>query len=115
MSEHTPGPWTILTVAGPVPADQRNDRAIMDGDGQIIAEAFHRVGPDDWAPVEANARLIAAAPELLAAAELVYKYLEDDPPTDDAPFDAWESWRTSITVLLAAIAKARGKEALRGA
>lgn len=108
MSEPTPGPWTILTVAGPVPADQRNDRAIMDGDGQIIAEAFHRVGPDDWAPVEANARLIAAAPDLLAAAELAYKYLAADPPTDDAAGDAWECWSASLIVLRAAIAKAQG-------
>ena len=115
MPEHTPGPWITVETRGPCAPDQRGDKAIVAEFGQIIAEVFHRVGPDDWAPVEANARLIAAAPDLLAAAELVYKYLEEDPPTDDAPFDAWESWRTSITVLRAAIAKARGKEALRGA
>lgn len=61
MSGHTPGPWVI------------------DGDQIITAEAGIPIcvlhmedevewgGPDLIAEVEANARLIAAAPDLLAA------------------------------------------------
>jgi hypothetical protein len=40
------------------------DYAILDGGTNIIAEAFHQVGPESFFPAEANARLIAAAPDL---------------------------------------------------
>lgn len=56
--KHTPGPWTI---------DAHND-LISDKDGNILAHLrctkTTSVG-NGWLPMEANARLIAAAPELL--------------------------------------------------
>ncbi len=60
--QHTPGPWvvgpvddTIVTHLG---ADgRRYEIAAVDGDYN---------DPDQWPVMEANARLIAAAPELLA-------------------------------------------------
>lgn len=66
MSEHTPGPWAfdgpaenIIVWSGP-----DNRVCFMTSDG----------------PAEANARLIAAAPELLRFVEKVRDYARD---TDD--------------------------------
>jgi hypothetical protein len=65
---HTPGPWRVL---GGAIADKATDFAIgingENGKRHIIAEAF---GRSDWQhahPSEANARLISAAPDMLAA------------------------------------------------
>lgn len=72
MSEHTPGPWYV----GPdnriwrrSPSDLYEYGGGVAGDSRIAA-AFD--GPASWVnkfPSEANARLIAAAPELLEALE----------------------------------------------
>ena len=81
--KHTPGPWTNegpyhndLLIIGPAP------------DHREIAQVC---GQDDEA--EANARLIAAAPDLLAACEHVAKYTHN---------------LVLAEILRAAIAKARG-------
>lgn len=60
---HAPGPWKL---AGRVP--ERHAIAINDSDGLLVAEARGAGGP--WSIVGFNARLIAAAPELLAALKL---------------------------------------------
>lgn len=54
MSSHTPGPWKL-----------KRSGAISDADGELVATTGYRVrvGSDED---DANARLIAAAPELLA-------------------------------------------------
>lgn len=68
MSEHTPGPWKVETVRtssgichtiGPFPFHGKKAHACIYAD-------YPSVGPEERA-LEANARLIAAAPELLAA------------------------------------------------
>ena len=75
MSGFTPGPWVPRRAAKP---DNTGgyDWAIIAPDKAIVAECFEVV---DWAengvdfdtrPVEANARLIAAAPDLLEALQL---------------------------------------------
>ena len=66
MSGHTPGPWMVEGPSKPT-ADtpMGGDFAILDGGTNIIAETFRTVGVDSYRPAEANARLIAAAPELL--------------------------------------------------
>lgn len=64
MSKHTPGPWTS------VGAINRSDGGMDFGiisDRRVIAEAFMVVGRDVRVNSLANARLIAAAPDLLAA------------------------------------------------
>jgi hypothetical protein len=66
--QHTPGPWSVYhSVYGPV---------IDTADGIPVAKLHHaNVGPDQFSdendtwPNEANARLIAAAPDMLAALE----------------------------------------------
>jgi hypothetical protein len=61
MSEHTPGPW-ILGTDRRYPSEPCID-AIMDGVVWHVALCHLGIGPED-SSAEANARLIAAAPEL---------------------------------------------------
>lgn len=69
-AKHTPGPWVVAATA---------DDLIVVG-RQKIASTYEAPG-DVWG--SANARLIAAAPELL---ELAYRYLSDlrFPPQGDS-------------------------------
>lgn len=60
MSVHTPGPWVIDWETGTIHAQNV-------AGGMHIAEA--RRGHMPWEQRQANVRLIAAAPELLAALE----------------------------------------------
>lgn len=63
MSQHTPGPWRV----GPYPGH------VESMDGRLVAGCMGRQSAKDSddtnAVNEANARLIAAAPELLEALE----------------------------------------------
>ena len=64
MSSHTPGPWIIGTDPR-YPSEPCVD-AVVDGVVWHIALCHMGLGPDDNS-AEANARLIASAPELYAA------------------------------------------------
>lgn len=59
MTKHTLGPWKYATNVGPTKA------LIVETDGSTVVEIFNRTHDSRF---EANARLIAAAPELLAEA-----------------------------------------------
>ncbi len=63
MSAHTPGPWKIGLHDG-------TRQALWSKDGIRIAEAFS-VPSDRKDQIEANARLIAAAPDLLEMLEAI--------------------------------------------
>lgn len=68
MNNHTPGPWTY--EAGPIGEPDVEDPAFLIVEPSDEAEVVGAI----YAPIrnnatEANARLIAAAPELLAALE----------------------------------------------
>lgn len=68
---YTKGPLKITgPSSGDGPYDDGGDHAIYAG-GVIIGEAIHRADEDEYRDAEANARLWAAAPDLLAACELV--------------------------------------------
>ena len=77
---HTPGPWAAL-VDEQVP---ERGACYIHAAGQygdeVIAEAY-RVDADEGGieQREANARLIAAAPELLRVAELLVEWLDEEP------------------------------------
>lgn len=93
MSGHTPGPWSTDEAEHDCP----NQSIRIRGGGRTIAEVWI-----DDAPVEdynreqrANARLIAAAPDLYELAT----YAVDNPNFDSAEFDR---------MARAAIAKATG-------
>lgn len=64
MGRHTQGPW-IVNLDPRYPNEPCID-AVVDGMVWHIALCHNAAGPDDGS-AEANARLIAAAPELLAA------------------------------------------------
>lgn len=60
--KHTPGPWVANNQhAGPTVWRVESDASGYPNDGWCVADALH--GPE----AEANARLIAAAPDLLEA------------------------------------------------
>lgn len=65
---YTRGPWRTRQAQSnhKFAPEERWDWAIVAG-GQIIAECFWRVDEATYAPSAANARLIAATPELLEA------------------------------------------------
>ena len=70
-TQHTPGPWTIspTQTAG-------GWELVTDARGGIVANVNYETGPDlpplvsRKMPVAANARLIAAAPELVDSLEV---------------------------------------------
>ena len=108
--KHTPGPWAIFRRFYIVPADHvgrkqgcsNNDREDLEDYAQIIGSVDsdrHRRGS-----LEANARLIAAAPDLLAACEAVVGtgFLETKYP-------AGQDWvsKAAIEKILSALAKAK--------
>lgn len=92
--KHTPGPWHI-GVRQP-----NSDKFIYGQDGSEVANCdmltnFHDVNL-------ANARLIAAAPDMLEALEKAASILEDEYQTTDCR-------HPSKTGLYAVIAKAKGE------
>lgn len=92
QSKHTPGPWKWLYSS-------------------IDDEMVYRVIPiqrpgTHFVTNEADARLVAAAPELLHALELTIRYL-DHPEVKTIPFAM--SVDAAIEQARAAIAKAKGE------
>lgn len=76
-TQHTPGPWAVTTVGschGIHPAASDNER------DDICRVAPHNYHPNGWqaakGEAEANARLIAAAPDLLAALREAVEIIE---------------------------------------
>jgi hypothetical protein len=89
--KHTPGPWAIGI-------ETDNDQAqIISADGWHLAS----VALD---PLPANARLIAAAPDLLEALEDVAEWLSTG-KCDGVGFDE----ESVLDVIRAAIARSKGK------
>jgi hypothetical protein len=99
---HTSGPWTCA---------EQNDwdgAHIIDKYGRIVADcqgcdipgAHGEVGTDE---AKANAYLLAAAPDLLAACKAALALMQD--PDSDEYFDAFKL----ESILESAISKAEGK------
>lgn len=102
MAEHTPGPWKYKIVndefiLSNVDADSDAEGRMQDYGSSILEGGL--VLEND-AENEANARLIAAAPDLLAALEGLLK----------AANEGERSWWHAERVARAAIAKARNRE-----
>jgi hypothetical protein len=75
MAQHTQGPW-IVSLDPRYPSEPCID-AVIDGVVWHIALCHNAAGPDDGS-AEANARLIAAAPELLATVKDALPLLRAD-------------------------------------
>lgn len=104
MNKHTPGPWTI--------ADGYSNSGEADAIGVVSKWPSEWVIADVWkdsenlvVEAEANARLIAAAPDLLAALEEAKDVLA----SVDAMSFVSESGRQIGEVILDALIKARGQ------
>lgn len=98
----TPGPWNATFSHGPEAEQFNTPRSVYAGHVPIAQIAGQAPGgPSEWA---ANARLIAAAPDLLAACRAVRRRL--------LPYDGdalTESRREELDAMLKqAIAKAEG-------
>lgn len=70
---HTPAPWTV--TRSKMATDGAFDYAISADGAPVLAEAFGRDAKGGWPPAEANARLIAAAPDLAAENEMLRSVL----------------------------------------
>ena len=94
MSKHTPAPWLIdeFYEPGGFYKIRARDSALC------LIHSIAESGTDPEA--EANARLIAAAPDLLEAVRYTI---------DAAAFDDVNRWSTALGLLHAACAKAEGK------
>jgi hypothetical protein len=98
MTKHTPGPWTLdghnlsSVIRCTVPRGHPDAKHTC-GDYETIAEC----GGDNW---KANARLIAAAPDMLEALRTIVEYGPQSGMKADAPM---------LIAARAAIAKAEGR------
>ncbi len=72
VAKHTPGPWTF----GGARERKTGDRLVMDRENNPVASAidYNEYAKDDQ--VDANARLIAASPDLLREANKALSFLE---------------------------------------
>lgn len=94
-TKHTPGPWHIGMKPGPM---------IYGSDSSQVADL--RADLLDKGERAANARLIAAAPELLACLIDAVRCLEFAAPIIEAPENS--AYRETIAQARAAIVKATG-------
>ena len=102
MAEHTPGPWTVSDTH---PSDGWMGWNVKGGRAYICAVVDGCQSVDEN---YANACLIAAAPDLLAACETAKRFLLD---CMDDSVDPGETIEDVIAALCAAIAKAREETA----
>lgn len=117
MSAHTPGPWAITEHSWSATGIYADSVQIAQID--IYDEATEENQEALEARTAANARLIAAAPDLLAAlialttnphvdlGDLVYKVRESEGEGWDGP--AVSAWSDGVIAARAAIARATGE------
>jgi len=97
--KHTPGPWHINTLEV-VPFSIHAHRGVV---AEVSRGTMNEVKADE---IEANARLISAAPDLLAALQQIVK-LAHRGDNDNRPIDSGAICHTAWD----ALAKARGEKA----
>jgi len=108
--KHTPGPWVIhkgdeIDIRSANPADLAQAPIYF-----VIAENIgghvHGEQFDDYSEVEANARLIAAAPDLLKACTALIDY---DESAEDGDVSMLMAYAKATRLARTAIAKATGQ------
>lgn len=109
MSKHTPGPWKIGYKDG-------NEQLVIMNQHIEIATCWHHCVEAIEEEMQYNARLIAAAPELLKALKVVVEYIPEPdgacvchlghPPCSDCVENS--STREALEIARAAIAEATG-------
>lgn len=94
-ASHTPGPWSVNTAH-----EDPQFQSVSDKDGRTIADiAYHKFTETHYplrAESEANARLIAAAPELLDAAKWALNFITNTERSYGIELDASAKLRSAI-------------------
>jgi hypothetical protein len=103
MTKHTPGPWAYGLIEPGCPKTGFTVNDYCKG-GLYLELAVGNGTPEELAQGEANARLIAAAPEMAAALEAIKAITkeEDNPKREQRLFRIYE-------IALAALSKAEGR------
>lgn len=97
VSRHTPGPWETLGTLVWAPKAHANVAAVSAlREGNFVAYTRPEIGDPNSEEIHANARLIAAAPELLEACQRIAA-------------DGYGTALGDLEFLKAAIAKAEGR------
>ena len=118
--KHTLGPWSYKGPSQPHNSkqpviDSGGDYAIITKDTVIIAEAFRQTDFDTFQDAEANARLIAAAPEMLEALKKAKETIRawngmgHDEKSERFLWDAYQK-SPEMKIINDAIEKAEGKQ-----
>ncbi len=106
---HTPGPWHTAKREGGIAIEHREEKPY--GWSQSEVALVYPLAMPDRKTGDANAALIAAAPELLAALEAVISDLQESIciAEDEGADEAWLAGaKARRAAASAAIAKARG-------
>ena len=94
---HTAGPWTTRVPVVPIASDAGEDRMILarafDGSEKAIVDRVRGGNPHE---ADANARLIAAAPELLAALKAVLSDIDSGVLVRDVTRDGQPGWAMTM-------------------
>lgn len=108
MSGHTEGPWRV--------GDRHTENGVYSADGRLVANTHSLQSNSGWEAIaaenDANARLIAAAPDMLEALKAVNKLISEGAEHGMSPFenDFAERLFKSQQKTFAAIAKAEGQQ-----
>jgi|688.fasta_scaffold00370_84 hypothetical protein len=106
-AKHTPGPWFVLPLSTTMGAEAREPGSFSIGTSEDAGKANILCSRFPWLEcadeMRANARLIAAAPELLKALRAI-----DDAFVDDSHVDADTPTGRAIIAARAAVSKAEG-------
>jgi len=76
MARYTPGPWRVGFEDGTGGVDDEGGAWIIGADEEIVVAGGSHDGLKYGVPDEDNARLIAATPDLLRAAQRAFAYFE---------------------------------------
>ena len=104
-TQHTPGPWDT---------EPKGSRHFVDGADGLTVAYLDRAGVRERAEIEANALLIASAPELLAELERTEASLTAIlcSRVIDSTTSTWLELRRNRDAIRSAIARATGGNAL---
>jgi hypothetical protein len=69
-AKHTPGPWNVVNTR---PSDALDIAVIFDAQSQVVCSIPKGSSNKPMLERRANARLISASPDLLAAAQLILR------------------------------------------
>lgn len=114
MTSHTPGPWSVYEDANKVAAHGAKNLISSSAYGDYYTESITDERGEFFNP--ADARLIAAAPDLLAALEWMVAHddtNEGNEPVESLGGQTWSEynayWLAGLEQARAAIAKAKGE------